>query len=84
MPPPCLSSQPPSFPLCFAFNESQIEGWSPIAFTTPWLACSFGASADHWRKNLPVVGQSCRCYAIDLLGYGYSDKVCWQLQPLLA
>jgi hypothetical protein len=30
----------------------------------------FGANADHWRKNLPVLGQSCRAYAIDLLGYG--------------
>lgn len=38
-------------------------------------ACSFGASADHWRKNLPVLGESCQVYAIDLLGYGYSDKV---------
>ena len=35
---------------------------------------SFGASADHWRKNLPVLGRSCRAYAIDLLGYGYSSK----------
>lgn len=38
-------------------------------------ARSFGASADHWRKNLPVLGQGCRAFAIDLLGYGYSDKV---------
>lgn len=29
---------------------------------------------DHWRKNLPVLGEKCRVYAIDLLGYGYSDK----------
>lgn len=35
----------------------------------------FGASACHWRKNLPELGRSCRAYAIDLLGYGYSDKV---------
>ncbi|GAB4815280.1 hypothetical protein N2152v2_002326 [Parachlorella kessleri] len=34
----------------------------------------FGANADHWRKNLPVLGQQCRAYAVDLLGYGYSDK----------
>ncbi len=38
------------------------------------LPCSFGASADHWRKNLGELGQSCRAYAIDLLGYGFSDK----------
>ena len=28
----------------------------------------------HWRKNLPVLGTKARVYAIDLLGYGYSDK----------
>lgn len=31
-------------------------------------------TGDHWRKNLPVLGEHCRAYAIDLLGYGYSDK----------
>lgn len=42
----------------------------------PAVLCvhGFGASADHWRKNLPVLGESCQVYAIDLLGYGYSDK----------
>lgn len=30
--------------------------------------------SDHWRKNLPVVGQQNRAFAIDLVGYGYSDK----------
>lgn len=34
----------------------------------------FGANADHWRKNLPVLGKTCRAYAIDLLGYGFSAK----------
>lgn len=27
-----------------------------------------------FRKNTPVLGQRYRTYAIDLLGYGYSDK----------
>jgi len=34
----------------------------------------FGGNCDHWRKNLPVVGERNRAYAIDLVGYGYSDK----------
>lgn len=34
----------------------------------------FGASWGHWRKNLPVLAASCRCYAIDLIGFGGSAK----------
>lgn len=38
------------------------------------LIHGFGANSDHWRKNLPILGMSYRVYAIDLIGYGYSDK----------
>ena len=38
------------------------------------LIHGFGASSDHWRKNVPVLAQSCRVYALDLIGYGQSDK----------
>ena len=34
----------------------------------------FGASSGHWRKNLPTLGQSFQCYAIDLIGFGGSAK----------
>ncbi|OKH15929.1 alpha/beta fold hydrolase [[Limnothrix rosea] IAM M-220] len=34
----------------------------------------FGASVGHWRKNLPVLGEHYRCFAIDLLGFGKSAK----------
>ena len=34
----------------------------------------FGASSGHWRKNLPVLGESFRCYALDLIGFGGSAK----------
>ena len=38
------------------------------------LIHGFGASWGHWRKNLPVLGQTCRCYAVDLIGFGGSAK----------
>ncbi|MFP4134457.1 MAG: alpha/beta fold hydrolase [Halothece sp.] len=34
----------------------------------------FGASSGHWRKNLPVLGESFQCYAIDLIGFGGAAK----------
>ena len=30
--------------------------------------------SDHWRKNIPVLAVAHRVYAMDLIGYGYSDK----------
>ena len=38
------------------------------------LVHGFGASWGHWRKNLPILGESYRCYAIDLIGFGGSSK----------
>lgn len=38
------------------------------------LIHGFGASSDHWRKNLPDLGREHRVFAIDLLGFGQSDK----------
>ncbi len=38
------------------------------------LVHGFGACWQHWRKNLPVLGQECRCYALDLIGFGTSAK----------
>lgn len=38
------------------------------------LIHGFGASWGHWRKNLPVLGENCRCYALDLIGFGASAK----------
>ena len=42
----------------------------------PSVLCihGFGGNADHWRKNLPELASTCNAYAIDLLGYGFSDK----------
>ncbi len=34
----------------------------------------FGACWQHWRKNMPVLAENCRVYAIDLIGFGGSAK----------
>jgi pimeloyl-ACP methyl ester carboxylesterase len=34
----------------------------------------FSPCSDHWRKNMPYLARNNRVFAIDLLGYGYSDK----------
>ena len=38
------------------------------------LIHGFGASSDHWRKNIPVLAKTNRIYAIDLIGFGKSVK----------
>lgn len=39
------------------------------------LIHGFGACVGHWRKNIPVLAaQGYRVYAMDLLGFGESDK----------
>ena len=65
------------------FPAPQIWQWRglPIAYQQ-WGTCGpavvcvhgFGASWGHWRKNLPVLGQTFRCYALDLIGFGASAK----------
>lgn len=39
------------------------------------LIHGFGACIGHWRKNIPALAQAdCRVFALDLLGFGASDK----------
>ena len=42
------------------------------------LVHGFGASTDHWRKNISELSQDFEVYAIDLLGFGRSQKPAWQ------
>ncbi|OSO87086.1 alpha/beta hydrolase [Cylindrospermopsis raciborskii CENA303] len=38
------------------------------------LVHGFGASWGHWRKNIPILAETCQVYAIDLIGFGASAK----------
>lgn len=38
------------------------------------LIHGFGASVGHWRKNVPILAQKFRVYAIDLIGFGSSAQ----------
>ncbi|KAK6924377.1 NmrA-like domain [Dillenia turbinata] len=38
------------------------------------LIHGFGASAFHWRYNIPELSKRYKVYAIDLLGFGWSEK----------
>ncbi len=38
------------------------------------LIHGFGASGNHWRHNLPVLGNHTRTYALDLIGFGASSQ----------
>jgi pimeloyl-ACP methyl ester carboxylesterase len=66
-------------------SKIAIKSWNwrgfPITYQTQGtqgpavvLIHGFGASCGHWRQNIAVLGQSCRIYAIDLLGFGGSAK----------
>ena len=42
------------------------------------LVHGFGASTDHWRKNVAGLSEEFEVWAIDLLGFGRSQKPDWQ------
>jgi pimeloyl-ACP methyl ester carboxylesterase len=42
------------------------------------LIHGFGASTDHWRKNVAGLSETFEVWAIDLLGFGRSAKPDWQ------
>ncbi|MBD2362719.1 alpha/beta fold hydrolase [Anabaena minutissima FACHB-250] len=54
------------FPICY-----QTQGNTGPSVV---LVHGFGASWLHWRKNIPVLAENCRVYAIDLIGFGASAK----------
>ncbi|GER27559.1 alpha/beta-Hydrolases superfamily protein [Striga asiatica] len=56
------------------FVYPQIDG--DVAGVSPplLLVHGFGASIAHWRRNIPTLAQGHTVYAIDLIGFGGSDK----------
>ncbi|BAQ65725.1 alpha/beta fold hydrolase [Geminocystis sp. NIES-3709] len=42
------------------------------------LVHGFGASTDHWRKNIYQLQENFSVWAIDLLGFGRSNKPAWE------
>ncbi|MEO3703533.1 alpha/beta fold hydrolase [Trichormus azollae] len=66
-----------------AFISTKTWTWQgfPISYQTQGnagpaiiLVHGFGAGWLHWRKNIPVLAENCRVYAIDLIGFGASAK----------
>lgn len=54
----------------FVYKATQESSSNPPVL----LVHGFGASIPHWRKNIKVIAQTRTVYAIDLLGFGDSDK----------
>jgi pimeloyl-ACP methyl ester carboxylesterase len=54
------------FPICY-----QTQGTTGPSVV---LVHGFGASWGHWRKNIPILAENSRVYAIDLIGFGGSAK----------
>jgi len=73
----------PSSPLLWDWRGHRI-GWvregSSTAPRAVVLIHGFGANGRHWRHNIPVLAEAAEVFAIDLLGFGSSDKPPSQLQ----
>ena len=55
---------------CVQQGSSEVDEASPALL----LVHGFGASTDHWRHNIPVLGRTHEVHALDLLGFGRSAK----------
>ncbi|MEB3333720.1 MAG: alpha/beta fold hydrolase [Cyanobacteriota bacterium] len=53
---------------------------SPEATTAAVLIHGFGANLRHWRHNIPVLAEDVEVFALDLLGFGASEKPPSQLE----
>lgn len=53
---------------------SWLREGSPEAPVAVVLIHGFGANVHHWRNNLPVLAKEAEVFALDLLGFGSSEK----------
>ncbi len=53
----------------YSYTRADINSNTPLI-----LLHGFGASIEHWRNNIPILGQEYPVYALDLLGFGASRK----------
>jgi len=59
-------------------NIYYVQAGSGTPMSPPLLLIhGFGASTDHWRKNIAELQTDFQVYAIDLLGFGRSSKPDW-------
>ena len=53
----------------YSYTRASLNDDSPLI-----LLHGFGAAIEHWRNNIPILGQEFPVYALDLLGFGASRK----------
>ncbi len=53
----------------YSYTRADINSNTPLI-----LLHGFGAAIEHWRNNIPILGQEYHVYALDLLGFGASRK----------
>ncbi|KAH0900655.1 hypothetical protein HID58_040158 [Brassica napus] len=83
-PPPSAASQPIQGGERLAFKPEGYNFWEwrghKIHYVVQGeglplvLIHGFGASVFHWRYNIPELAKKYKVYALDLLGFGWSDK----------
>jgi len=64
----------PEFWLWRGHRIAWIRRGTPEFPETVVLIHGFGASLGHWRHNLPALAEQVEVFALDLLGFGASDK----------
>ncbi len=60
-----------------------VQAGQPCLYPPLLLVHGFGASTDHWRKNISDLQREFHVWAIDLLGFGRSQKPNWQYNGTL-